>query len=192
MILSDSEIKKRLKSWEIEFSPLFWDYDIFKQICPASLDFRLWNVFKVYKRSRQTCIDVKDGVNQEHVETIMLKEGDSFVLHPNDFVLWVTLEKIKIPKDLVARCEWRSSLWRLWLIIHSTAWFIDPGFEWTITLEMTNINVLPIRLYVWMRIGQYAFETILWEVEVSYDKRVWSKYMNQVLPEESRIVKDLH
>lgn len=192
MILSDSEIKKRLLSWEIEFSPLFWEYDVYKQIWPASLDFRLWNVFKIYRRSRQTCIDIRDGVDKEHVETITLKDGDSFVLHPNDFVLWVTLEKTKIPKDLVARCEWRSSLWRLGLIIHSTAWFIDPWFEWTITLEMTNINVLPIRLYVWMRVGQLAFEKIFWEVENSYDKRVWSKYMNQVLPEESRISKDLY
>lgn len=192
MILSDSEIKKRLISWEIEFSPIFWCYDIFKQIWPASLDFRLWNVFKVYRRSRQTCIDTREWVDSEHVETIILKDGDSFVLHPNDFVLWVTLEKVKIPKDLVARCEWRSSLWRLGLIIHSTAWFIDPWFEWTITLEMTNINVLPICLYVWMRVGQLAFEKILWEVETPYNKRVWSKYMNQILPEESRINKDLY
>ncbi len=191
MILSDSEIKKRLQNKEIECIPLFWDYDVSAQIWPASLDFRLWNVFKIYRRSRQTCIDVIEWVNVEHVETITLKDGDSFVLHPNDFVLGVTLEKIKIPNDLVARCEWRSSLWRLWLIIHSTAWFIDPGFEWTITLEMTNINVLPIRLYVWMKIGQYAFETILWKVDIPYDVRSWSKYMNQVLPEESRINRDL-
>jgi len=189
MILSDSEIKKRLESWEIEMI-WNWKHNIVDQIGPASIDFRLWNTFKIYKRSRKTVIDSLDGVDRDHIETITLWDNESFILHPWDFVLWVTLEKIKVPYDLVCRCEWRSSIWRLWIIIHSTAWFIDPGFEWTITLEMTNINELPVALYTWMRIWQYAFETIFWEVENTYDKRVWSKYMNQILPEESRINMD--
>jgi dCTP deaminase len=169
-----------------------WWYDIDKQIWPASLDFRLWGTFKIYKKSRQTVIDSRDWVIKEHVETIELKDWDKFVLHPWDFVLWVTMEKIRVPYDLVARCEWRSSIGRLGVIIHSTAWFIDPWFEWTITLEMTNINELPVALYVWMRIWQFAFETIDWKVENTYDKRVWSKYMNQILPEESRVCSDLY
>jgi len=191
MILSDSEIKKRLKNWDIEMISN-WDYDINKQVWPASLDFRLWTTFKIYKKSRQTVIDSKKGVDKDHIETIILNDWDKFILHPWDFVLGVTLEKIKIPYDLVCRCEWRSSIWRLWVIIHSTAGFIDPGFEWTITLEMTNINELPVALYAWMRIWQYAFETILWEVKNTYDKRKWSKYMHQSLPEESRIITDLY
>ena len=191
MILSDSEIRKRLENWEI-WMTTDWDYDIMQQIWPASIDFRLWNTFKIYKKSKQTVVDSKKWVDRDHIETITLWNWEMFVLHPWDFVLWVTLEKIKVPYDLVARCEWRSSIWRLWVIIHSTAWFVDPGFEWTITLEMTNINELPIALYTWMRIGQYAFETVLWTVENTYDKRVWSKYMNQHLPEESRIVTDLY
>ncbi len=191
MILSDTKIKERLKSWDIKMESLGW-YDIDKQIWPASLDFRLGWTFKIYKKSRQTVIDSKDGVIKEHVETIELKDWDKFVLHPWDFVLWVTMEKIRVPYDLVARCEWRSSIGRLGVIIHSTAWFIDPWFEWTITLEMTNINELPVALYVWMRIWQFAFETIDWKVENTYDKRVWSKYMNQILPEESRVCSDLY
>jgi dCTP deaminase len=191
MILTDSEIKKRLKSWEIWFeSTWIWNYNIFEQIWPASLDFRLWNIFKIHRRSRKTCIDVREWVDPDHIETIVLKEWDSFVLHPWDFVLWVSLEKIKVPYNLVARCEWRSSLWRLGLIIHSTAWFVDPWFEGTITLEMTNINVLPIKLYVWMKIWQYAFETLEWVVEVPYDVRKSSKYMNQIEPETSKISGD--
>jgi dCTP deaminase len=191
MILSDTKIKERLKSWDIKMESLWW-YDIDKQIWPASLDFRLWGTFKIYKKSRQTVIDSRDWVIKEHVETIELKDWDKFVLHPWDFVLWVTMEKIRVPYDLVARCEWRSSIGRLGVIIHSTAWFIDPWFEWTITLEMTNINELPVALYVWMRIWQFAFETIDWKVENTYDKRVWSKYMNQILPEESRVCSDLY
>lgn len=191
MILSDSEIKKRLESWDLKVESLI-EKNIFEQIWPASLDFRLGNTFKIYKKSRQTVIDSKLWVDSKYVETVTLKEGEKFILHPGDFVLWVTAEKIKIPYDLVARCEGRSSIWRLWVIIHSTAWFIDPGFEGTITLEMTNINELPVALYVGMRIWQFAFEKIDWVVENPYDKRIWSKYMGQILPEESRIWKDLY
>lgn len=191
MILSDTKIKERLETWDMKVESLWW-YDIFEQIWPASLDFRLGWTFKIYKKTRQTVIDSIKWVDKDHIETITLNDGDKFVLHPGDFVLGVTMEKIKIPYDLVARCEGRSSIGRLWVIIHSTAWFIDPWFEWTITLEMTNINELPIAIYVWMRIWQFAFETIDWTVENTYDKRKWSKYMNQILPEESRICSDLY
>lgn len=191
MILSDTKIKEKLNSWDLKVESLL-GYEILKQVWPASLDFRLWQTFKIYRKSRQTVIDSKKWVNSEHVETIQLEKWESFILHPWDFVLWVTAEKIKIPYDLVARCEWRSSIWRLWVIIHSTAGFIDPGFEGTITLEMTNINELPIVLYVWMRIWQFAFEKIDGKVENTYDKRKWSKYMWQILPEESRIWEDLN
>ncbi len=189
MILSDTKIKARLDSWDILIESLLW-YDTGKQIWPASLDFRLGKTFKIYRKSRQTVIDSKRWVDSEHVETIELEKWEKFVLHPGDFVLGVTAEKIKIPYDLVARCEWRSSIGRLGVIIHSTAGFIDPGFEGTITLEMTNINELPVALYVGMRIWQFAFEKIDWTVTNTYDKRKWSKYMGQVLPEESRIGDD--
>ncbi|QFR39267.1 dCTP deaminase [Candidatus Gracilibacteria bacterium 28_42_T64] len=191
MILSDTEIRRRLESGDMEVLSL-GDYKVLDQIGPASLDFRLGNSFKIFRKSRQTVIDSRNGVDPDHVETITLQDGDKFVLHPGDFVLGVTLEKIKIPYDLVARCEGRSSIGRLGVIIHSTAGFIDPGFEGTITLEMTNINEVPIALYTGMRIGQFAFETIVGEVENTYDKRKGSKYMNQVLPEESRISNDLY
>ncbi|MCP4523657.1 MAG: dCTP deaminase [Candidatus Gracilibacteria bacterium] len=191
MILSDSAIKKRIASGNLGIET-FGDYDIQKQIGPASLDFRLGNTFKIYKKSRQTVIDAKEGIDDDHVEIITVNHGEKFVLHPGDFVLGVTLEKIKIPYDLVARCEGRSSIGRLGIIIHSTAGFIDPGFEGTITLEMTNINEVPVALYAGMRIGQFAFECIEGTVENTYDKRVGSKYMHQVIPEESRISRDLY
>ncbi|PZM83506.1 dCTP deaminase [Candidatus Gracilibacteria bacterium] len=191
MILSDSKIKSKLESGDLVVESLIGK-DIFEQIGPASLDFRLGNTFKVYRKSRQTVIDAFEGVDSKHIETITLEVGEKFVLHPGDFVLGVTAEKIKIPYDLVARCEGRSSIGRLGVIIHSTAGFIDPGFEGTITLEMTNINELPVALYVGMRIGQFAFEKIDGVVENPYDKRVGSKYMGQILPEESRIGNDLY
>jgi len=191
MILSDSEIKKRINSWEIKIETKK-EYNIFEQIWPASLDFRLGNVFKSYKRDSLTLIDPKKEIEPEQIETTIVKDWDFFILHPWQFVLGVTLEKIKVPYDLVARCEGRSSIGRLGVVIHSTAWYIDPWFEGTITLEITNINEVPIALHPGMRIGQFAFQTILWEVEIPYDKRKGSKYMNQKLPEQSRIVKDLN
>lgn len=191
MILSDSEIKRLINSWELKIESLNW-YDILKQIWPASIDFRLWNIFRYYKRDLLPLIDTKSWVWSEHIETIVLDKNTPFILHPRQFVLWVTMEKIKIPNNLVARCEWRSSIWRLGVIIHSTAWYIDPGFEWTITLEITNINEIPIALYPWMRIGQFAFENIFWIVDIPYNERKWSKYMWQILPEISRINNDLY
>lgn len=191
MILSDSEIKKYLSNGELIVESL-GGYDILTQIWPASLDFRLWNTFKSYKRDNLTLIDPITGVWSEHIETVVLDEKTPFILHPRQFVLWVTMEKIKVPYDLVARCEGRSSIGRLGIVIHSTAGFIDPGFEGTITLEITNINEIPVALYPGMRIGQFAFESIAGKVEVTYDKRKGSKYMGQVLPEQSRINTDLH
>ena len=191
MILSDSEIRVRLRSGEIGLETRA-EYDIFEQIGPASVDFRLGNFFKIYKRDRLQIIHPNEPIKAESVETIEVSNEGEFILHPGQFVLGVTVEKIKVPYDLVARCEGRSSLGRLGIIIHSTAGFVDPGFEGTITLEITNINEVPIALKPGMRIGQFAFETLLGIVENTYDKRKGSKYMHQVLPEESRIVKDLY
>ncbi len=190
MILSDSEITKRIKSWSIgfDFSPGSCLED---QLWPSSLDFRLGNTFAFYQKWSVTCIDPKNlGTLSSTIESVTVSDWDFFVLHPRQFVLWVTAETIKVPHDLVARCEWRSSLWRLGIIIHSTAWFIDPWFAWTITLEITNINEVPVKLYPGMRFGQFAFETVLWDVAVPYDNRKTSKYMNQKDPQPSKVFDD--
>lgn len=191
MILSDTSIRELLTSGEIGLETLP-EYDVFEQIGPTSLDFRLGKYFKLYKRDRLRIIHPGEPIPAEAVEMIEILEGGEFILHPGQFVLGATIEKIKVPYNLVARCEGRSSLGRLGIIIHSTAGFIDPGFEGTITLEITNINEVPIALKPGMRIGQLAFETVHGTVENTYDKRRGSKYMYQVLPEESRIVKDLY
>lgn len=189
MILSDREIKSKIKNGDLVVTSPH-KKAILENVGPASLDFRLGNVFKIYKKNYQTTIDSRNP-SESHLETIKIEDGKPFVIHPGDFVLGVTMEKVKIPYDLVARCEGRSSIGRLGIIIHSTAGFIDPGFEGTVTLEMTNINEVPVALYPGMRIGQFAFQTVQGEVEVPYDKRKGSKYMYQVEPEASRIVKDL-
>jgi len=168
-----------------------WDYDIMAQIGPASIDFRLGKTFRFYKRDSLILIDPREWVHSEHIETVELDENTPFILHPRQFVLGVTLEKIKVPVDLVARCEGRSSIGRLGIVIHSTAGYIDPWFEGTITLEITNINEIPVALYPWMRIGQFAFEKIEGKVEIPYNERKGSKYMGQMAPTISRIQTDL-
>ena len=190
MILADSEIKRRIQNNEIKVTTED-SYDILSQIWPASLDFRLGHTFKYYRRKNQVVIDVRKWVEDKYVWDAYLEKDESFILHPGDFILGSTLETFTIPEDLVARCEWRSSLGRLGIVIHSTAGFIDPGFSWTITLEMTNINEVPVAIYPWMRIGQLAFETLEWKCELPYNKRKGSKYMWQSQPEASRISQDL-
>ena len=191
MILSDSALRERIQSWDMHIET-DGEYDILKQIWPASIDFRLGCHFKIYKKSKIASIDPRDPSTLDGMtESFQIPKWDFFMLHPGQFVLGVTMEKIRVPYDLVCRCEWRSSLGRLGIVIHSTAGFIDPGFEGTITLEITNINEVPIKLYPGMRFGQFAFQTVDWTVEVPYDQRKWSKYMHQEHPEESKIMEDL-
>ncbi len=137
-----------------------------------------------------TVIDPREGVDPKHIERVEIEDWRPFIVHPRQFVLGVTAETITLGRHHVAKCEGRSSLGRLGLIIHSTAGFIDPGFSGTITLEITNINEVPIALYPGMRIGQFAFEKLSSEVEISYAERKGSKYMNQTEAQESRIVRD--
>jgi len=192
MILSDSALRAKISSGDIQIQTE-GDFDILAQIGPASIDFRLWHYFKVYKRSKIANIDPRDPKTLDGmIESFEIPTWDFFMLHPGQFVLGVTMEKIRVPYDLVCRCEGRSSLGRLGIVIHSTAGFIDPGFEGTITLEITNINEVPIKLYPGMRFGQFAFQIVDGVVEVPYDKRPWSKYMHQEQPEESRITEDLY
>jgi len=187
MILSDSQIRAELSKGTLKIdSPV----PIEEQIGPASLDFRLGNTFSYYKKDGLTLIDPKKSVDPKHIHTVTINDDTPFILHPRQFVLGVTLEKITLPTDLVARCEWRSSIGRLGIIIHSTAGYIDPGFSGTITLEITNINEIPIALYPNMRIGQFAFERIEGTVDIPYHLRPGSKYMWQELPQISRIDQD--
>jgi dCTP deaminase len=189
MILSDKDIKQAIKDGRIKVDN-FKDYE--SCIHCASFDLHLGNFFKIFKHSRFPFIDTRDpkGVLGKVVETIEVKDGEAYYVHPGEYVLGVTTEKVGLSDDLVARVEGRSSLGRLGLIIHATAGFVDPGFEGTITLEISNLNSVPIAIYPGMRICQLAFHQMTSPAEIPYNKKVDSKYMNQVLPEESRIVND--
>lgn len=137
------------------------------QIQPASIDIRLGPKFSITKIGKITHIDPLKSIDdvtieiKRYLETYkILNKFENFILHPNEFVLGSTLEYIKLPKDIGARIEGRSSWGRLGILIHSTAGFIDPGFCGNITLELKNVSKIPIALYPGVRIGQISFYKI--------------------------------
>ena len=189
MILSDRDIKKKIQEGQITVDCK--DQKHLDHIHCSSMDMRLGKYFKVYKHAQIAVLDPKNPSGIKNMtELIEIEEGKPFIVQPGEFVLGVTEEAVGLPDDLVARVEGRSSLGRLGIIVHSTAGFIDAGFKGTITLEITNINRLPVALYPGMRVCQLAFELMTSKAEVPYHRKASSKYQNQKLPEESRIIID--
>lgn len=187
-ILSDKTIKEYLEEGKIVIDPLKDE----QQIQPSSVDMRLGDEFKVFKVIRKPYIDPKDEEDiAEYMESSIVPEGEAFIIHPNEFALATTQEYVKVPDDLVARVEGRSSMGRLGVTMHVTAGYVDPGFEGRITLEISNIGAMPVALYPGQRVCQLVFETMTTPAELPYGhpKRN-SKYMNQLKPESSRVKLD--
>jgi dCTP deaminase len=142
--------------------------------------------FRVFNNSRYPYIDVREPM-ENLTELVTVEEEEPFVLHPGEFVLGQTLERVRLPDDLVARLEGKSSLGRLGLVIHSTAGFVDPGFEGNLTLELSNLATLPITIYHGMPIGQISFMRMDGSVEHAYGaSEAGSKYQGQTEPTASR------
>jgi dCTP deaminase len=151
---------------------------------PASIDLRLGREFRVFRNYRLPFIDVKQEMAT--LTEVVFVEGDNpFILHPDEFVLAVTLERVEVPDDLVGRLDGKSSLGRLGLIVHSTAGFVDPGFKGRLTLELRNISNLPITLYYGMPVSQISFMKLTTPAERPYGSGE-SKYQGQEGPEQSR------
>ncbi|URN49888.1 dCTP deaminase [Methanobrevibacter sp. TLL-48-HuF1] len=187
-ILSDKTIKEYLEEGKIVIDPLKDE----QQIQPSSVDMRLGDEFKVFKVIRKPYIDPKDEEDiAEYMESSTVPEDEAFIIHPNEFALATTQEYVKVPDDLVARVEGRSSMGRLGVTMHVTAGYVDPGFEGRITLEISNIGAMPVALYPGQRVCQLVFETMTTPAELPYGhpKRN-SKYMNQLKPESSRVKLD--
>ncbi|MCL2156946.1 MAG: dCTP deaminase [Methanobrevibacter sp.] len=188
-ILSDKHIKKFLKEGKILIDPLI---DSERQIQPSSVDLRIGNEFKGFKIIKTPYIDPRDPEDiDSYMESVHVKDDEAFIIHPNEFTLATTLETVRVPDDLVARVEGRSSMGRLGITMHVTAGFIDPGFEGKITLEISNIGKMPVALYPGQRACQIVFETMTSQAEKPYghpDRD--SKYMGQTKPESSRIKQD--
>jgi len=190
MILSDRDIKDFIKKGLIVVESE--DNKHMEHINCSSMDFRLGKYFKIYNHAQHALLDpTKPETIEGAVKMITIdKPNIPFIVQPGEFVLGVSMERLKLPDNIVARCEGRSSIGRLGIVIHSTAGYIDPGWDGTITLEISNLNRMPVALYPGMRIGQFAFSTMTSPAEVPYYKKSTTKYQNQYLPEESRISYD--
>lgn len=181
MILSDGSIREALASGRIAIEPLAPD-----AVQPSSVDVRLAATFRVFANHRYPSIDVRQP-QPELTELVEADQDEPFVLHPGEFVLGSTLEVVRLPTDVVARLEGKSSLARLGLVIHSTAGFIDAGFKGDVTLELSNVATLPILLYPGMKIAQLAFFPLDRPAEHPYGSSVvGSKYQGQRGPTPSR------
>ena len=185
MVLSDATISRALDEGRIEIDP--YDEALLQ---PSSVDVRVDRFFRVFRNNRYPYIDVK--VEQEELTELVEVEGEQpFILHPGEFVLGSTLERIRLSDDLVARLDGKSSLGRLGLLIHSTAGFIDPGWDGHVTLELSNVANLPITIYPEMKIGQISFMQMTEPATTPYGAAaIGSKYKGQKGPTASRYWKN--
>jgi dCTP deaminase len=185
VILSDRDIRAQIDAGRIVIDPFHAD-----AVQPSSVDLHLDRRFRVFRTNRFPFIDVRNE-QPGLTELVEITGDEPFVLHPGEFVLGSTFERVALPDDLVARLEGKSSLGRLGLLIHSTAGYVDPGWDGNLTLELSNVANLPIMLYDGMKIGQISFQRLSSPVEVPYgDERIGSKYRGQRDPTASLYHRD--
>jgi dCTP deaminase len=181
MVLSDRTIRAEIAAGRLVFDP----YDP-SLVQPSSVDVRVDRRFRVFHNARYPYIDVRQPMD-DLTELVTVDSDEPFILHPGEFVLGQTLERVRLPDDLVGRLEGKSSLGRMGLLIHSTAGFVDSGFEGNLTLELSNVANLPITVYHGMPIGQISFMRMDGPVERPYGRDgTKSKYQGQTEPTPSR------
>jgi dCTP deaminase len=185
VILSDRTIREEIAEGRIVIEP--FDPDC---VQPSSVDLHVDRVFRVFHNARYPFIDVRKPM-EDLTELVEVAEGEPFILHPGEFVLGATLERVGLPDDLVARLEGKSSLGRLGLLIHSTAGYVDPGWDGFLTLELSNVANLPITIYPGMKIGQISFFRLTSAAEHPYgSSTTGSKYQGQRGPTPSRFFEE--
>lgn len=180
-VLSDGTLRRLVAEGRLVVEP--WDE---LMVQPASIDLKLGSSFRVFHNHRIQAIDLADPPS-DLTEHVAVEDGEPFVIHPGEFVLGRTIEVVRMPDDLVARIEGKSSLGRLGLIVHATAGFVDPGFEGSLTLEITNFNSVPIVLRPGLPIAQLSVMTLDRPAERPYGHpELGSHYHGQVEATESR------
>ncbi|MFN8074582.1 MAG: dCTP deaminase [Kineosporiaceae bacterium] len=187
MLLSDRDIRAEISSGRVVLDP----HDP-AMVQPSSVDVRIDRFFRLFDNHKYAVIDPA----QEQPELTRLVEvapDEAFVLHPGEFVLASTFEVVTLPDDVAARLEGKSSLGRLGLLTHSTAGFIDPGFSGHVTLELSNVATLPIKLWPGMKIGQLCFFRLSSPAEHPYGSSGYgSRYQGQRGPTASRSFQNFH
>ena len=187
MLLSDRDIRAAIEAGRVALDP----YDP-TMVQPSSVDVRIDRYFRVFENHRYRHID--PAVEQAELTRLVEPDGDEpFILHPGEFVLASTYEVVTLPDDVAARLEGKSSLGRLGLLTHSTAGFIDAGFSGHVTLELSNVATLPIKLWPGMKIGQLCFFRLSSPAEAPYGSGAsGSRYQGQRGPTRSRSFQNFH
>ena len=187
MLLSDRDIRREVESGRVQVDP--FDADM---VQPSSIDVRLDRLFRVFENHRYPYID--PSVEQpELTRMVQTADDEPFILHPGEFVLASTYEVMTLPDDIAGRLEGKSSLGRLGLLTHSTAGFIDPGFSGHVTLELSNVATLPIKLWPGMKIGQLCLFRLESPAEHPYGSDVYgSRYQGQRGPTPSKSYLNFH
>src|ERR1700688_432745 len=181
VVLSDRTIREELDAKRIIIEPLGDQC-----IQPSSVDLHVDRYFRLFRNHSMRVIDVREDL-EDLTELVEIPEGEPLILHPGEFILGSTLERVGIPDDLVARLEGKSSLGRLGLLIHSTAGFVDAGWDGHLTLELSNVANLPITVYPGMKIGQISFLQMTTAAGHPYGADgLKSKYQDQWCPTPSR------
>ncbi|ROQ39988.1 dCTP deaminase [Frondihabitans sp. PhB188] len=181
MLLSDRDIKAELDLGRIGLDP----YDP-SLIQPSSIDVRLDRFFRLFDNHKYPFIDPAED-QPELTHLVEVDPDEPFILHPGEFVLGSTYELVTLPDDIAARLEGKSSLGRLGLLTHSTAGFVDPGFSGHVTLELSNVATLPIKLWPGMKIGQICYFRLSSPAENPYGSSIYgSRYQGQRGPTASR------
>ena len=187
MLLSDRDIRAEIDSARVVLDP----YEP-TMIQPSSIDVRLDRLFRLFDNHKYAVIDPAED-QPELTRLVEVEPDEAFVLHPGEFVLGSTYESVSLPDDVAARLEGKSSLGRLGLLTHSTAGFIDPGFTGHVTLELSNVATLPIKLWPGMKIGQMCFFRLSSPSENPYGSGAQgSRYQGQRGPTASRSFQNFH
>ena len=187
VLLSDRDLRHLIESGRVGLSP----YDE-AMIQPSSVDVRLDRYFRLFDNHKYPYIDPAEP-QPELTRLVEVDAAEAFVLHPGEFVLGSTYEQVILPDDVAARVEGKSSLGRLGLLTHATAGFVDPGFTGHVTLELSNVATLPIKLWPGMKIGQLCFFRLSSPAEHPYGSgRPGSHYQGQRGPTASRAHENFH
>ncbi|MFM1784395.1 MAG: hypothetical protein RLZZ579_672 [Actinomycetota bacterium] len=187
MLLSDRDIRTQIEAGRIGLEPLNMEL-----IQPSSMDVRLDRFFRLFDNHKYPFIDPREQ-QDDLTRFVEVDKDEAFILHPGEFVLGSTFEFVSLPNDIAARLEGKSSLGRLGLLTHSTAGFVDPGFQGHVTLELSNTATLPIKLWPGMKIGQLCFFQLSSESENPYGSSQYgSRYQGQRGPTASRSYLNFH
>jgi len=189
MIFSDQDIIQALDEGRIKIDP---KPDLETQLGSCSIDLTLSPEFKIFNHSKVPFVDLRNPeTTNELMEDFIVKEGESFIMQPGDYVLAITNEHLEIADDLIGRIEGRSSLGRLGIIVHGTASVFDPGWRGRPVMELGNLGNVPVSLYPGMRICAFTFEELKSPTMQPYHKKINNKYGNQSSPLTSKLAEEI-